>query len=796
MENSMKNSVFMPVLALRGLVVFPDMHLHFDVGRQKSVNALKRAMDSDQSIFLVMQKDLSIENPEQGDLCKIGCVAKIRQIIRLADDNVRVLIEGKYRASFSNLDTVRNCLMADITRVYDLVTPKKRSYTESALRKVKAEFERFASLSPKMPKDILYTVVSNDDPASLSDFISSNVHFKPEDKQLILEELNLLKRLRLISGLLSLESDIIEVDNRINDKAKEFIDENQKEYYLKEQLHAISNELYGDDGIEAEIDGYNTKIEKLNAPENAKAIMREEVRKLFKMPVGSQEAAVVRNYLDLLVSLPFGVYTKTSTDIEKAVKLLNKEHYGLSEVKDRFVEIMAVLKLNPNYKGQIICLVGPPGVGKTSIARSLAKAMGRSFARVSLGGVSDEAEINGHRRTYIGAMPGRIIKAIKQSGSANPLILLDEIDKMTVSNHGDPAASLLEVLDREQNFAYVDKYVDMPFDLSKVVFLCTANNADNIPAPLYDRMDIITLPGYTRSDKFNIAHNHLIKKQMAECGLSSKNFKIDRAAVYSIIDFYTREAGVRSLERSFSQIMRKASKQIVSGGDLVRITAGNLKDYLGVPKFKDETIIKEDTIGVVNGLAYTSVGGTMLEIEASAVDGSGKIELTGSLGEVMVESAKAAISYIRKNAEKLGIDPQFYKNKDIHIHATEAATKKDGPSAGVSMVTAVVSALSGKEIRHDVAMTGEISILGRVFAIGAVKEKTMAAYANGIKTVILPEDNRPDIEIIDGEVKNGLRFCFAETVDDVLRVALLSQDNQKDYTSMAKTVENNMGLRA
>lgn len=796
MENSMKNSVFMPVLALRGLVVFPDMHLHFDVGRQKSVNALKRAMDSDQSIFLVMQKDLSIENPEQGDLCKIGCVAKIRQIIRLADDNVRVLIEGKYRASFSNLDTVRNCLMADITRVYDLVTPKKRSYTESALRKVKAEFERFASLSPKMPKDILYTVVSNDDPASLSDFISSNVHFKPEDKQLILEELNLLKRLRLISGLLSLESDIIEVDNRINDKAKEFIDENQKEYYLKEQLHAISNELYGDDGIEAEIDGYNTKIEKLNAPENAKAIMREEVRKLFKMPVGSQEAAVVRNYLDLLVSLPFGVYTKTSTDIEKAVKLLNKEHYGLSEVKDRFVEIMAVLKLNPNYKGQIICLVGPPGVGKTSIARSLSKAMGRSFARVSLGGVSDEAEINGHRRTYIGAMPGRIIKAIKQSGSANPLILLDEIDKMTVSNHGDPAASLLEVLDAEQNFAYVDKYVDMPFDLSKVVFLCTANNADNIPAPLYDRMDIITLPGYTRSDKFNIAHNHLIKKQMAECGLSSKNFKIDRAAVYSIIDFYTREAGVRSLERSFSQIMRKASKQIVSGGDLVRITAGNLKDYLGVPKFKDETIIKEDTIGVVNGLAYTSVGGTMLEIEASAVDGSGKIELTGSLGEVMVESAKAAISYIRKNAEKLGIDPQFYKNKDIHIHATEAATKKDGPSAGVSMVTAVVSALSGKEIRHDVAMTGEISILGRVFAIGAVKEKTMAAYANGIKTVILPEDNRPDIEIIDGEVKNGLRFCFAETVDDVLRVALLSQDNQKDYTSMAKTVENNMGLRA
>ncbi len=796
MENSMKNSVFMPVLALRGLVVFPDMHLHFDVGRQKSVNALKRAMDSDQNIFLVMQKDLSIENPEQGDLCKIGCVAKIRQIIRLADDNVRVLIEGKYRASFSNLDTVRNCLMADISRVYDLVTPKKRSYTESALRKVKAEFERFASLSPKMPKDILYTVVSNDDPASLSDFISSNVHFKPEDKQLILEELNLLKRLRLISGLLSLESDIIEVDNRINDKAKEFIDENQKEYYLKEQLHAISNELYGDDGIEAEIDGYNTKIEKLNAPQEAKDVMKEEVRKLFKMPAGSQEAAVVRNYLDLLVSLPFGVYTKTSTDIEKAVKLLNKEHYGLSEVKDRFVEIMAVLKLNPNYKGQIICLVGPPGVGKTSIAHSLSKAMGRSFARVSLGGVSDEAEINGHRRTYIGAMPGRIIKAIKQSGSANPLILLDEIDKMTVSNHGDPAASLLEVLDREQNFAYVDKYVDMPFDLSKAVFLCTANNADNIPAPLYDRMDIITLPGYTRSDKFNIAHNHLIKKQMNECGLTSKNFKIDRAAVYSIIDFYTREAGVRSLERSFSQIMRKASKQIVSGGDLVRITAGNLKDYLGVPKFKDETIIKEDTIGVVNGLAYTSVGGTMLEIEASAVDGSGKIELTGSLGEVMVESAKAAISYIRKNAEKLGIDPQFYKNKDIHIHATEAATKKDGPSAGVSMVTATVSALSGKKIRHDVAMTGEISILGRVFAIGAVKEKTMAAYANGIKTVILPEDNRPDIEIIDDEVKNGLRFCFAETVDDVLRVALLSQDNQKDYTSMAKTVENNMGLRA
>ncbi|MBQ0111030.1 MAG: AAA family ATPase, partial [Oscillospiraceae bacterium] len=463
-------------------------------------------------------------------------------------DNVRVLIEGKYRATFSGLDTVKNCLMADVTRIFDVVTPKKRSYTDSALRKVKTEFERFASLSPKMPKDILYTVVSNNDPLSLSDFISSNVQFKPDDKQEILEELNVLKRLRLISTLLALESDIIEVDNRINDKAKEYIDENQKEYYLKEQLHAISNELYGDDGIEAEVDEYYDKIEKLNAPKEAKDVMCEEVRKLFKMPVGSQEAAVVRNYLDLLVSLPFGVYTKTSSDIEKALKLLNKEHYGLSDVKERFTEIMAVLKLNPDYKGQIICLVGPPGVGKTSVARSLAKAMGRNFARVSLGGVSDEAEINGHRRTYIGAMPGRIIKAVKQSKSANPLILLDEIDKMTVSNHGDPSASLLEVLDSEQNYAYVDKYVDMPFDLSKVVFLCTANNADNIPAPLYDRMDIITLPGYTRLDKSNIAHNHLIKKQMAQCGLTPKTFRIDRAAVFAIIDFYTREAGVRSLE--------------------------------------------------------------------------------------------------------------------------------------------------------------------------------------------------------------------------------------------------------
>lgn len=787
------NANLMPTMALRGLVVFPGMVLHFDVGREKSIKALNIAMEKDQTIFLVTQKDIRVENPNAEDLYSIGCVAKIRQIMRLADDNIRVLIEGKKRATFSNLQTLNNCLISEVETISSSQKIAKTANNEALIRNVKELFSKYATLIPKMPKDISLTVQSSEDPAYLSDYIAANIHIPYEDKQTVLEELNPIKRLKLISRILNKESTILGIDAKINEKTKEFIDENQKDYYLKEQLRAINFELYGDDGPDAEIEEYRNKIEKCKAPDSAKKIMLSEVAKLSKMPFGSHEATVVRNYLDLLLSLPFNVKTKIKTNITKAAALLNKEHYGLEKVKERILEVMAVYALKPDNKGQIICLSGPPGVGKTSIARSLATSMGRNFARVSLGGIHDEAEINGHRRTYIGAMPGRIINAIKKAGSSNPLILLDEIDKMAADIKGDPASALLEVLDSEQNNSYVDHYVDMPYDLSDVLFICTANDVHKIPAPLLDRMDLIEIPGYTRFDKFNICTNYLIKKQLDKHGISSKNFKIEKSAVYDIIDYYTKEAGVRSLERRVCDILRKSAKKIVAGQKNIKITSQNLEEFLGIHKYRNENLLIKNQVGVVNGLAWTSVGGEIMQIEAAVMNGTGKLELTGSLGEVMQESAKAAVSYARANALKFNIDPDFYKNKDIHIHATEAAVPKDGPSAGVTIATALISALTERPVKQDIAMTGEISIRGRVFAIGGLTEKVMAAVRAGISLVIIPKENEKDINEIPEEIRKNIKFFTAENVDEVIEKALEHQ--LADEAIKIESVNKNYTLR-
>lgn len=778
----------MPVLALRGLVVFPGMLLHFDVGRKKSINALNFAMEKDQTIFLVSQKDLKIEEPAQEDLYTCGCVAKIKQIMRLADDNIRVLIEGKYRATFSNLLTVKDSLFADIMPV--ISTNKTKSANQEAfIRKTKDIFHKYAVYLPKMPKDIALEVSEAEDAGALADFIASNIQISLEDKQACLEELNSFKRLKMVHNILNKECNILSLDRKIQEKAKEYIDENQKEYYLKEQLRAINHELYGDDGPDAEIEEYKTKISELKAGDETKKALFLEVNKLSKMPFGSHEGTVVRNYLDLVLSLPFGVLTKIKTGIKTAENLLNKEHYGLNKVKERILEVMAVYALNPKSYGQIICLAGPPGVGKTSIAKSLAKAMGRNFARVSLGGVHDEAEINGHRRTYIGAMPGRIINAVKKAGSMNPLILLDEVDKLGKDIKGDPASALLEVLDSEQNNSYVDHYVDMPFDLSEVLFVCTANDVSSIPAPLLDRMDLIELPGYTRFDKFNICKNHLIKKQIAKHGINIKDLKIQDAAIYDIIDFYTKEAGVRSLERRIADICRKSAKLMITSPKKIIVKQNNLQEFLGVKKYYKEDILDNDEVGVINGLAYTTVGGEIMQLEVSVLEGSGKTEFTGSLGDVMQESCKAAISFVRKNALKFSIEPDFYKTKDIHIHATESAVPKDGPSAGITITCALISALTGRKIKRDVALTGEITILGRVLPIGGLTEKVMAAARNGIKTVVIPKDNQKDLIDIPLEVRNSINFVPANNVEDIIDVVLLKEIKEPIITEI-KSKEN------
>ncbi|WP_101697851.1 endopeptidase La [Clostridium minihomine] len=762
----------LPVLALRGLVLFPGMILQFDAGRKKSILALHEAMEKDQTILLVAQKDLEDNNPDSEQIFQTGVVAKIKQILHHTEDGVRLLAEGMHRARIHQVISESPFLMVEASALQ--TTPYRSSHkTEALIRYTQNLFERYLQNYKRISPDIVIGVVKNKSCGALADYIASNVMLDFEQKQEILEELHPVKRLEKLIQILEHEIKVLEIENEITDKARDQMNQNQRDYFLREQIKVINYELGEDDNPQEEAEELREKILKLDIPDKQREKLLKECDRFAKMPFGSHEASVVRNYLETCIELPWNVSSKEVIDLAKAQKVLDKDHYGLKKVKERILETLAVRKLAPDINGQIVCLVGPPGVGKTSIARSIAKAIGRKYVRVSLGGVHDESDIMGHRRTYIGSMPGRIMAAVKQAGTNNPLILLDEIDKLGKSFRGDPAAALLEVLDAEQNSAFYDHYIDMPFDLSKVLFLTTANDASTIPGPLLDRMDTIFLSSYTHEEKFQIAVKHLIPKQLKKHGISSQNLRITPAAVHDLIESYTREAGVRSLERNIAAICRKIAKKIVAE-EVTKITVkpADLEDLLGPRRFKPENKNKSDEVGLVNGLAWTSVGGQTMPIEVAIMDGTGKLQLTGSLGNVMKESAQTAISCIRSKATQLGIDVQFYNKMDIHIHVPEGAIPKDGPSAGIAMATAITSALSKIPIRHDVAMTGEITLRGRVLAIGGLKEKSMAAYRNGIQTVIIPEDNYSDISEFDDVVKENIQFIPVKKIDEVLGLAL------------------------
>lgn len=768
----------MPLLALRGLVVFPNTVASFDVGRKKSINALKYAMEKNQLIYLVTQKDFYVDDPEKNDLYEIGCVARVKQVLRVSDGLTKVLVQGLYRATHTDFYALPDFYTAKVTPCEEKPVTNREIYKETLIRRVRNEFAKYMSLMPKTSPDIEMTVENTEDIGFLADFIAFNINAPFDDKQYILEQLSPVKRAKILIELLNKEYEINQIDKRIAEKTRAGIDENQKEYYLREQLKAISSELYGDETAD-EIDSYHTKIESLSADNAVKEQLHIHVNKLAKMPQGSHEGTVERNYLDTCLELPWEAFTKTSTDVLKAEKILNRDIYGLSKVKERILELLSVYTLSLDIKGQIICLVGPPGVGKTSIGKTVAECMGRRFARVALGGVHDESEIRGHRKTYIGAMPSKIINAIKQAGSGNPVILLDEVDKLGKDYKGDPASALLEVLDPEQNNTFVDHFIEIPYDLSRAVFIATANSLDTIPAPLLDRMEVIEVSSYTREEKFHIAKKHLILKQIERHGLTKAQIRITDAAIYSLIDFYSREAGVRKLERSIASLCRKTAKIIASGQKKkVTITEKEVEVMLGSHKYTPEVILSEDQVGIINGLAWTSVGGEIMQLEVSVMDGTGKVELTGSLGDVMKESAMTAVSFVRANALKYGIDTLFYKEKDIHIHATEAAVPKDGPSAGVTIVTALVSALTGKKIKRDIAMTGEVTLRGRVLKIGGLREKSMAAYRSGVKTVFIPKENLCDLEEVDSVVKENIRFIPVSFAEEILDYAFTQEDKE------------------
>lgn len=782
-QSSQIKTARLPMLALRGLVVYPNMVLHFDVGRKKSVLALNEAMGNNQLVFLVTQKDIREDEPKDYDLYSVGVVAEVRQILKMPGDSLRVLVEGLYRAKLVDIiqeDPFMSAMVEELP-LKTIRTKSQRDTTEALMRAVKDLFEEYSYLTPQMPKDYMLNVMASEDPVYLCEYIAGNLMLKTVDKQRILEESSPIRRLELLAQILEDENSVLTIEKDLYEKVKQQVDKNQREYFLREQMKVISSELGEGDSVQEEAMEYFDRIERLKLPKEAAEKLTKEAERLFKMPYNSQEASVIRTYLDTCLDLPWNKETKDKIDIAKAQRILDRDHYGLVKVKERILELLAVRALAPDITGQIICLVGPPGVGKTSIARSIAAALGRKYARISLGGVRDESDIRGHRKTYVGSMPGRIIDAIIRAGSKNALILLDEVDKLSHDFRGDPASALLEVLDSEQNKAFRDHYIEIPFDISNILFITTANDKNEIPAPLLDRMEVIELSSYTREEKFNIARKHLVAKQIKRNGLSTKSIKITDGAIYSIIDYYTREAGVRKLERAIASLCRKAAKRIVDGSQTkVVITDANIAEFLGARKFRPDDILKKNEVGVATGLAWTSVGGEIMMIEVNVVKGSGKIQLTGSLGDVMKESANIAVSYIRSKADKLKIDEDFYKERDIHIHAPEGAVPKDGPSAGVTMVTALVSALTGTPVKREVAMTGEITLRGRVLPIGGLKEKTMAAYRSGVKTVIIPEDNRADLEEIDETVRESLNFVFAEDIDTVLKTALLYCTEQEN----------------
>lgn len=789
----------MPTVALRGLVVFPGMGITFDVGRTRSLHAIKAAMADDQQIFLVAQKDVRDDEPDFDKLFKIGTIAKISHILRLPNsDTVRVSVDGITRATMVDMLQCDPYLITDVKIRREIsVKSDDKDYATALVRQTKDYFEDYAEVVPQMPAEIILDVLEKNDPGELADYIGSNIMLEYKKRQQILNEINPLKRLEKVCCLLANEGDLMKLENEINQKVQENIDKSQRDYYLHEQMKIISEEL--NDGLspQAECDEFREKIIALGLDEKSEKKLLKECARLEKMSSTSPEATVIRVYLETCLELPWHKYSTDKLDLAHARKVLDRDHYGLDKVKERIIEALAVRSLSDGCYGQTLCLVGPPGVGKTSIAKSIATAMGRSFARISLGGTSDEAEIRGHRKTYIGAMPGRIINAIKQAGTQNPIILLDEIDKLGSDYKGDPSSALLEALDGEQNSTFVDRYIELEFDLSKVMFITTANDASTIPAPLLDRMEIIELPGYTNEEKFNIAKKHLVPKQAKLHGLNGRTFKINDKALYALIDGYTREAGVRKLEQKIAALCRKAAAEIVGGeSKSLTVKESNLEKLLGPKKYLPLSVDKEAEIGVVNGLAWTSVGGEMLQVEAAVFDGTGKVELTGSLGDVMKESAMAAVSFIRSKADKYGVNHNFYKEKDIHIHVPEGAVPKDGPSAGVTMATALLSALTNTPVNQFVAMTGEISLRGRVLPIGGLREKTMAAYRMGIKTVIIPQKNVPDLSEIDEKVRTALKFVPVTELDEVFEIALVTPKEEKERKSIAAVAKKDSGYTA
>ena len=762
----------MPILALRGIVVFPDQTIHFDVGRMKSVLALDAAMKKDQILMLVPQKDILHDDPKLKDLYPIGTVVRVKQVLKSQGENVRVLVNGLHRARIISQTQFEPYLSGTVEPVEDSLWSENLR-TVALLREANSLFSSYLEFAEKPAQSIQLRMISSSDCGFVADSIAQNSTMDYRDKAKILCQLNPVRRLENVITMLRKEVALLEMESDIQEKTRVYIDQEQRDYYLREQMKVIRDEL-GEGEDESEFSEYEKKILKLHLPEESEKKVLKDLERLKKQPFGSAEASVLRNYLDTLLELPWNQYTKERIDVESAWKILNRDHYGLEKVKERILETIAVRQMAPEMPPQILCLVGPPGVGKTSIAYSVAKSLNRKMARIALGGVHDEADIRGHRKTYVGAMPGRILSAMIQAESMNPVLLLDEVDKMGSDYRGDPSAALLEVLDSEQNKTYRDHFLEIPFDLSNILFITTANTIDTIPRPLLDRMEIIELGSYTDEEKLMIAKDHLIPKQLKKHGIKKNQLRITEDAIREIITCYTRESGVRSLEREIAQICRKADMEIIKQEKPGKITVNGtqIEQYLGVRKYLPDRLPGKDQVGLVTGLAWTSVGGETLEVEVNVMDGTGKLELTGNLGDVMKESAHAAWSYIRANAQKLQIDKDFYKSKDIHVHFPEGAVPKDGPSAGVTVCTAMVSALTGRTVRSDVAMTGEISIRGRVMAIGGLKEKTMAALRHGIRTVIIPADNEKDLEQIDQTVRKSLNFITAHSIDTVLDAAL------------------------
>ena len=764
----------LPVLPLRGLTAFPHMIIHFDVGRMMSIRALEASMKNGQLIFLTAQRELKTSTPAPGDLYQMGTVCMVRQILRLPGDNIRVLVEGRARAlahQFTMPEEEDGCIYAEVEELEDFVYGVTERRAQALVRTAQERFAEYAQNSPRISPDVELTVAEGGDPGWLADYIAQNLPVEVDAKQEILEELNVTRRLAMVIRLLGEETEILKIENEIQDELKTQMDKNQREYYLREQIKVIQSEL-GEQDTAAEAETYRKRVLDLHLPQECEDKLIKEVDRFAKLGGSNAEQGVVRTYLDTVLDLPWNKKSEERLDLAEAQAILDRDHYGLKKVKERIMEFLAVKALAPELKGQVLCLVGPPGVGKTSIAKSVAEAMGRNYARMSLGGVRDEADIRGHRKTYIGAMPGRIIDALRRAGTSNPLILLDEIDKMGNDFRGDPASAMLEVLDTEQNVAFRDHYIELPFDLSDVLFLTTANDLSTVPRPLLDRMEVIELSSYTEEEKRQIALHHLLPKQMKKHGLEKGQLVLSEKMLGAVITGYTREAGVRRLEQLLAKLCRKAAKHIADGGKRLTVTEKNMEELLGVAPYKDDVVSKKDEVGIVNGLAWTSVGGEMLEVEVAVVPGTGKIEVTGNLGTVMQESAKAAVTFVRSRAESLSIDPMFYKDNDLHIHFPEAAVPKDGPSAGVTITTALVSALTEAPVRHDVAMTGEVTLRGRVLPIGGLREKTMAAYRAGIKTVVIPKDNVADLQDIEPVVRETLHFVPAAHMDTVMETAI------------------------